>query len=1850
MLVRRVQFPSLYRPVVTSLLLVTFALLSAQNILNPKWVANGAGSPSEHPKFSADGSRVVVWGIASSSSTSASNWSVFNVADGKVLATGDLDGSNGTMSGAVLSPDGKTLYYGTTSGIFAYSVDTHTQVALPVTGASASNGAMYLDISKDGNLLAYVLVDPITKDNLIYTYSLTSHTVLHQIDIKNAATSNHTVALKLIANDTQVVVSGPTIYSVNGGAPLATGTEGNTDLAVSPDGTMIFTTLSSKVSAYSATDLHLIWGPVSVPGLYDAGSVTQDGGAILFTTTATKQWIVKGLSTASGSALPNLTISRPSVDYSPYITSIPGSSQILVGPEQSGGGGGFGSYYSEPGAEVWTYNSSNGTGAFVAKFCEGNVVNTDLTLVGISGTVSGQPVQQVVDTELHYSGNSVVVRSASNGAIQSTLPNGAVVSPNGKWYAQISGNGLGIYNVADATRVTSTTFTGVTLSTVRWGGNGMIAVTGTQGFGSAAGPLCVPFDGSNLSSTYTTLNFGNDAYRISPDGTKIADLSYYYYFSSGSVDIWDTVAGTKITTINPASSSSSIDDVTFSGNNLLGVHDLYSTNTSTYAQTVQYRVFDVSTATPVLVRSLIYQAPATVTNSGGGLSPDGQVIALGHYTSSLVSDPRKQSSVRLYSVASGALLNQWDNQFAANLSGSSSYAPFGFTPDSSAIFWVDGSALVAAPVVPFQMSLALNPTAVFGGITSTATVTVNPAQKSDVTFALSASSASASVPASITVPAGSTSATFSVTTQQLSSTVAVLISATYNGANASSTLTINPYSVASLSLAPTTVPGGTSSTGTVKLVQTTGSLGANVTLGVNSTDAQVPNTVFVPGGSNQATFSVTTNGVANDKTVKVTAGIGSSQQTASLTITAPVLSSVTVSPTSVVGGSISTGTVTLIGNAPTGGVVIGLTSSNTSVATVPLSVTIPAGTNTATFPINTSGVLTNATVTITATDVGNTSTTTKTATLTVQVPPLLSVTVSPTTVTGGSQAAVTGTVTLGGIAASAGDVIKLASSNATLVTVPASVTVAAGATTATFTLTTGAVTTAQAITITATFNGTNTTTTLNLTPFTVTGVALNPTTVVGGGSSTGTVTISQPPANGAVTVSLNSGSKDAQVPATVTIAVGSTTTTFTVTTNVVSNNEVVNIGASIGASQQSAKLTINAATLTSLTVSPATVAGGSSATGTATISQAAPTGGVSVALASDSAGATVPAAVVVPSGSTTATFTITTTGVKSQTTANITGTLGTGSKSAPLTINPATIQSLAVAPTSVVGGSQSTATGTVTMSGVAAPAGDVITLTSSAPSIASVPASVTVTGSQGTATFTVATQSVTSSTSVTITATFNGGTKTTSLTVNPFQISSLTITPASLIGGNAASGTVVISQAAGSAGAIVSLSSGTADAKVPSSVTVPGGASSATFAITTNAVAADESASISAAAGTGTGSKSASLLIQAPKLATFAVSPTSVIGGNTSSGSVSLTGIAPTGGLTVTLTSSSKAAVVPATVQIQGGASSATFSILTTGVSTSTTATIQAKLGAGTPLTASLTVQPPSLASVSLSDSSVIGGSKATITGTVTLSGFAPTGGLKVTLASSNKVAATVLATVTVPAGASSTTFVVTHLLVKASSTTSISGTLNGASQSATLTVNPFQVLGLTLSPTSIYSGASATGTVTLNAAPGTKSGAIVVKLTSSSKSATLPASVSVAVGSTTGTFAVKAGTVTASTPATITGTYLSSSQQASLTILPLPLLTSITVSPSSVVGSSSTPVVGSLTISGPAPAAGFVVKLTSSNTAAATVPASVTIPAGATSVTFAVAHKKVTASKSVNISGTLNGHSGSTTLTVLPG
>jgi hypothetical protein len=552
------------------------------------------------------------------------------------------------------------------------------------------------------------------------------------------------------------------------------------------------------------------------------------------------------------------------------------------------------------------------------------------------------------------------------------------------------------------------------------------------------------------------------------------------------------------------------------------------------------------------------------------------------------------------------------------------------------VLWVDPGSPPAT-----LTSVSLNPSSVTGGASSTGTVTLTaPAPSGGVAVSLSDDSTAASTPASVTVPAGASTATFTVTTTTVTSNTLVTISATNGGITRSAGLTVTPadgggtpqFQNPTSNQADTGGDGNGFQTNAANAHVEDTAVATDTNSGT-STSTSCTNTgkdrhVFfnygfaIPAGTSIAGIEVrlraradstsgtprmcvqlSGDGGATWTAAKVTSTLGTALTTITLggaadtwgrawnpadlgnasfrlriinvasstardffldnvavrphvTVSGPpTLSSLSVNPTSTVGGTSATGTATLTAAAPAGGAVVSLSSSNSAVAAVPATVTIAAGATSASFAVTTSSVAADTTVTLTGTYSGAT----QTATLTVTPPPpaasLQSVTVNPTSVTGGASSQ--GTVTLSSGAPTGGAVVSLSSGNAA-VTVPANVTVPAGATSATFTASTTAVAAATPVTISATYAGVTRTTTLTVNP----------------PSETATLT---------VTATGRSGERVTSNPAGINVSVGSTgsasfTTGTSITLSATNNRDVIWSGAcsSGGNKQKTCTFTLTA--------------------------------------------------------------------------------------------------------------------------------------------------------------------------------------------------------------------------------------------------------------------------------------------------------------------------------------------------------------------------------------------------------------------------------------------------------------------------------------------------------------------------------------------------------------------------------------------------------------------------------------------------------------------------------------------------
>jgi hypothetical protein len=368
------------------------------------------------------------------------------------------------------------------------------------------------------------------------------------------------------------------------------------------------------------------------------------------------------------------------------------------------------------------------------------------------------------------------------------------------------------------------------------------------------------------------------------------------------------------------------------------------------------------------------------------------------------------------------------------------------------------------------------------------------------------------------------------------------------------------------------------------------------------------------------------------------------------------------------------------------------------------------------------------------------------------------------------------------------------------------------------------------------------------------------------------------------------------------------------------------------------------------------------------------------------------------------------------------------------------------APSTFYGGNG--ATGTVTLT-APAPASQTITLTSSNTAAASVPASITIGATASSNTFVVTSHGVATSTAVTLTATSGTSTQTTHITVVPAPLYFLGSSASTVTAGGILTGTVKIAGLAAPGGTSVTLSSNNAAAaSVPASALIPANTSAANFAITSHAVASQQVVTVTATLGTVV--KTVAVTVNPVVKLTV---PSAFYAGNAGTGTITLPAAAPAGGKVVSISSNNAAAASTAvsSVTIPAGSTSGTFSIVSHPSSTSNVVvTFTATASGFNPATASTTVMPAPLYSVTSSASSVTAGNS--LTGTATIAGLAPTGGAVVTL-SSNDPDVTVPANATIAANGYHVAFAI-HTTVNAGGPVTISATYRGVTKTVTITVN----------------------------------------------------------------------------------------------------------------------------------------------------------------------------------------------------
>ncbi len=1144
----------------------------------------------------------------------------------------------------------------------------------------------------------------------------------------------------------------------------------------------------------------------------------------------------------------------------------------------------------------------------------------------------------------------------------------------------------------------------------------------------------------------------------------------------------------------------------------------------------------------------------TVTLPAPASDPAGQVINLVSANTSVVTVP---PSITVPQNALGA------NIIVTPLGiGSTS-----ITASAAGLTSASATVNVIVPAITLTLD---NPTV---GLTRTmnATITLSaPAPAGGVAINLSAAPGGVvSFPATVTLEGGNTTAVFAITGSTVGFATMTAGAAGYQSSSAN--LNVGKLGAIVIDTGVTLGPNRSAPI-TIRLV--TPAPAGGVTISLSSSDpstVSITPSVFIPFRASVPATQPQVTGV-NFGTAEISASApGFDGDTEQVSVAGSmVLSPATVTFTA---GTNHNLTLTLSAPAPAGLSIV-LSSSDASVATVPATVTFAANATTVDVPV--AGVSAGSAV-IKASAASHLAETTSTVVIVPQQP----INLRPNVILGLGES-VPFPVTLP-TTAPFPVTVTLTSSDPAKVSVTGSVVIPAGATApATQSQVTGLNLGSADITATATGYSTITRNVL-----VQASISLPATLTVNTGATANLkLTLSGPAPVGGLTVNISSSSTGiGTVPATVSFAAGATTVDVPVTGVAVGSTSITASASNLSPTVSTVTVTVPSSIVLASNVS---VGLGQSITFPVTLSTPAPAALTVTLASSDTSKVTIPATVVIPQGATVPATQPQVTGVglgSADITASATGYVG-ATKSVQVSASIAFAGNLTVGP----GNSGNL---TLNLSGLAPANFPAIVLASNDTAVATVPA--TVTFAPGATSVTVPVQGVAQGSAI-ITASapsLANATANVSVGAQPPIALSLNVS----VGiGQTATFAVNLSSPAPSALTVTLSSSDTSKVTIPASILIPQGAT----------------APLVQPLVTGAGIGSANITATAPgyTAATQAVQVTGMLnftGGLTVSATLTanltltLSGPAPSGGLTVNLVSNNtSAATVPGTVTFAAGSTST--SVLVTGVAPGNA--IVSATGNNL-VSAAVSVNVVPLPSIVMPASLGVGLAQA-VTLEITLQTRAQSA-VTVTLVSSDPAKATVTASVVIPQGAT-TPVTQPQVTGVAAGTTIITATATGYASANTVASVAAPSITVALESSNVGLTHTINGSFTLGV-PAPPSGAVVTLVSSPAGVVSVqPATVSVAPGSSTGTFtvlgvSVGSSSIVASAPGYTNGSVGVSSQG----------LGAITLPPGIVIGANQ-PTTFPVSLVTPAPVGGVTITLTSSDPSLVTIsPGSVFIPFRAT-------------------------------------
>lgn len=533
---------------------------------------------------------------------------------------------------------------------------------------------------------------------------------------------------------------------------------------------------------------------------------------------------------------------------------------------------------------------------------------------------------------------------------------------------------------------------------------------------------------------------------------------------------------------------------------------------------------------------------------------------------------------------------------------------------------------------PSVASVTLNPATLPGGLgaSTTGTVTLSQAAPSGgaqvtVNLPTGTNYATFGAPTSdvdsitLDIPAGGTTATFTLFSKAVTSNQQVKVRATYTGTFKETTLQVIPWLV-SLTLPTNQMVGGDPNNlrGVITLAAPAPVGGVQIALSASNSAVQFTGLPFVvPEGQTSAQFEITSDGVDDSPTITIQGALLGVVRSANLTLLPAQLQSITLTPSTVAGGSPSIATITLNGKAGPAGYSADISSSMPSKTPLPANVTVTVDPQTVTsatgVSIGTVPVTDPTAVQITASHTATSGhpATSKSATLTIQPVTVSGLVLSPTTVeSGGTSEA---TLSLSIAAPAGGARVYVASSDTNVARVFAEddsalpsdsigtyVVVPEGEFQAVFHVTGRYVAANSTVAISAT-GGIGAPKTANLTVKAINFTfALDPTTTIGSSSGsnvvTGTVNLATGNATENVTLAISTNNSTVFPAGTfdtsVTIPAGESSATFSLRPKGVSSLQSVIVTLAYGANTKTQTLVVRPVGLASLVSLQRTVRGG----------------------------------------------------------------------------------------------------------------------------------------------------------------------------------------------------------------------------------------------------------------------------------------------------------------------------------------------------------------------------------------------------------------------------------------------------------------------------------------------------------------------------------------------------------------------------------------------------------------------------------------------------------------------------------